>query len=86
MATARKQSTGMTALLMRGLIVGYAYSIVLSASAVTICEVKGKADCSQSWAQAYSVATGLVTTLMAYFIQPEARPGVRKEEENASQP
>ena len=86
MATTRKQPVSMSPLLMKGLVIGYAYSILLSASAVTICEVKSKADCSQAWAQAYSVATGLVTTFMAYFIQPEARPGTRKEEENASQP
>jgi hypothetical protein len=32
------------------------------------------------------VATGLVTTFLAYFVQPESRMGTRKEEDNASQP
>lgn len=86
MATTRKQSASMSPLIMKGLIIGYLYSIVLSASAVTVCEVRGRADCSSAWSQAYSVATGLVTTFLAYFVQPESRMGTRKEEDNASQP
>jgi hypothetical protein len=58
----------------------------LSASAVTVCEVRGRVDCSSAWSQAYSVATGPVTTFLAYFVQPESRMGTRKEEDNASQP
>jgi hypothetical protein len=68
---------------MRGLILGYVYSILLSASAVITCEVKAKDDCSTTWSQAYSVATGLVTTFMAYFVQPEQRASTRKEEDEA---
>ncbi len=85
MAATRKQTTSMSPLIMKGLIVGYLYSIVLSASAVTVCEVRGKADCSSAWSQAYAVATGLVTTFMAYFVQPESKVGTRREED-AGQP
>lgn len=56
--------------IMRGLIIGYIYSIILSSSAIIVCEVKGKTDCSPAWSQGYAVATGLVTTFLAYFVQP----------------
>jgi hypothetical protein len=85
MAVARKQTASMSPLIMKGLIIGYLYSIVLSASAVTVCEVRGRADCSSVWSQAYAVATGLVTTFMAYFVQPESKPSTRREED-AGQP
>ena len=81
MATARKQPPNMSSFVMRGLILGYVYSILLSASAVVICEVKGKTDCTTVWSQAYAVATGLVTTFMAYFVQPDPKPLTRKEDD-----
>jgi hypothetical protein len=71
----------MSLLVMRGLILGYVYSILLSASAVITCEVKAKNDCSVVWSQAYAVATGLVTTFMAYFVQPEQKTPTRREED-----
>ena len=58
---------------MRGLIIGYVYSILLSASGIVVCEWKGKPDCSSAWAQGYAVATGLVTTFLAYFVQPNLK-------------
>lgn len=56
--------------IMKGLIIGYIYSIVLSSSAIIVCETKGKTDCNSAWSQGYAVATGLVTTFLAYFVQP----------------
>lgn len=58
---------------MQGLILGYIYSVLLSASGIVVCEVRGKADCSAAWSQGYAVATGLVTTFLAYFVQPNLK-------------
>ena len=85
MATPSKSASVMTPLIVKGLIVGYLYSILLSASAVLVCEAKGKSDCAPAWAQAYSVSTGLVTTLLAYFVQPETKSRTRREDD-AGQP
>ena len=86
MATSKKAPVSVTAFIVRGLIVGYAYSVVLSASSVAVCEVKGKSDCSPQWSQAFTVATGLVSTFLAYLVvPPDSQTGTRKEE-NAGQP
>lgn len=58
---------------IRGLIVGYVYSILLSASGIIVCEVRNKDDCNSAWSQGYAVATGLVTTFLAYFVQPNTK-------------
>ena len=79
MAPVRKSINVISPLVVKGLMVGYLYSIFLSASAVVVCEMKGKSDCSSTWAQAYSVSTGLVTTLLAYFVQPETKSDTRRE-------
>jgi hypothetical protein len=66
-------------------MVGYAYSIILSASSVAVCEGKGKSDCSMQWSQAFTVATGLVTTFLAYLVPPESLPRTRIGIKDASQ-
>lgn len=53
----------------KGLVIGYAYSIVLSATGVITCELKGK-TCDAAWSQGYAVASGMVTTFLAYFVSP----------------
>jgi hypothetical protein len=83
----RKSQYGMGDLVVQGLIAGYIYAIILSASSIAVCEVKNKADCTQVWGQGFSLATGLVTTFLAYLVQPSASTGstsVKREDTNAS--
>jgi len=60
----------------KGLALGYAYSILLSASGVVTCELRGKA-CDAAWNQGYAIASGMVTTFLAYFVQPSQSAGGR---------
>jgi hypothetical protein len=74
-------------LVVRGLVIGYLYSIILSASAITVCEMKRPGQCSEAWNQGYTIATGLVTTFLAYLIPPSERASTslfKGEESNAS--
>ena len=63
--------------IVRGLVVGYIYSIALSASSIAVCEVKGK-NCEGVWSQGFTVATGMVTTFLAYLVAPDAATPGRK--------
>ncbi len=83
----RKSQYGMGDLVVQGLIAGYIYAIILSASSIAVCEVKGKTDCAQVWSQGFSLATGLVTTFLAYLVQPGSSgtpTSVKREDTNAS--
>ena len=78
----RTQHNVIQALVIRGLVLGYAYSILLSASAIIVCETKRPGQCSDVWSQGFSTATGLVTTFLAYLISPtDFSTAVRKKEE-----
>lgn len=69
-------------LVIRGLVLGYIYAILLSASAIAVCEAKRPGQCSEVWNQGFSTATGLVTTFLAYLIPPSESPSTtRKGEE-----
>jgi len=73
-------------LIAGGLVAGYLYAVVLSASAIAVCETKRTGNCAEAWNQGYSTATGLVTTFLAYLIPPGApvTTRTRKEDSNAS--
>lgn len=81
MAT-KAQHNVIQTLVIRGLVLGYIYAIMLSASAIAVCETKRPGQCSEVWNQGFSTATGLVTTFLAYLIPPsEGTPVTRKREE-----
>ena len=69
MAT-RTPSNIVQTLVIRGLVIGYSYAILLSASAIAVCETKRPGQCSEAWNQGFSTATGFVTTFLAYLIPP----------------
>lgn len=75
-------------IVISGLVLGYLYAILLSASAIAVCETKRSGTCADVWNQGFSTATGLITTFLAYLIPPGSskipsnRP--RKEENDAS--
>ncbi len=78
----KTQHNAIQTLVIRGLVLGYAYSILLSASAIAVCETKRPGQCSDVWSQGFSTAAGLVTTFLAYLISPpEALDVTRKKEE-----
>ena len=81
MAT-RTSSNIVQTLVIRGLVIGYSYAIVLSASAIAVCETKRPGQCTDVWNQGFSTATGFVTTFLAYLIPPAGTtsPSTRKGE------
>jgi hypothetical protein len=78
----RTPSNIVQTLVIRGLVIGYSYAILLSASAIAVCETKRPGECSEVWNQGFSTATGLVTTFLAYLIPPTGTtsPSSRKGE------
>jgi hypothetical protein len=84
--TARKNQINVDQLVVSGLVIGYLYLIVLSASAIAVCETKRPGQCSEAWNRGYATATGLVTTFLAYLVPPAGRTPTRtpkREETNA---
>jgi len=72
-------------LVIRGLIIGYFYAIVLSASSIAVCETKRPGECSEAWNQGFATATGFVTTFLAYLIPPNTTSTTsRRDDTNAS--
>ena len=53
----------------KGLVIGYLYSILLSVGGVVTCEARSK-TCDAAWSQGYAIASGMVTTFLAYFVTP----------------
>ena len=83
---ARKSQVNINQLVVNGLVIGYLYSIGLSASAIAVCETKRPGQCADAWGQGYSTATALVTTFLAYLIPPSDRvftSSSKREENNA---
>lgn len=80
MAT-RAQHNVIQTLVIRGLVLGYIYAILLSASAIAVCETKRPGQCSEVWNQGFSTATGLVTTFLAYLIPPSESTSVTRQRE-----
>ena len=85
MATISRNKIKMDEFITKGLIIGYAYSIVLSVAGVTICELKGK-TCDSAWGQGYAIASGMVTTFLAYFVSPTPPPASRSRTSSKSDP
>ena len=76
-----KGLSNMHNVVVAGIITGYLYAILLSTSAIVVCESRGRGDCSQSWNQGFSVATGLVATFLAYFVKPnDPEPSTERED------
>lgn len=56
-----------------GIAVGFAYQLGLCTARIAVCERQRAGQCDTEWAQGFAVSSGLLSTLMAYFI--EAPPG-----------
>lgn len=69
----KTKETRLNDFIIKGLLVGYAYTVILSASSIAVCEIKNKDNCSSAWSQGYSIAAGLVSTFLAYLIPPSER-------------
>jgi hypothetical protein len=77
----RKTPASINQLVIRGLVIGYLYSIALSASAITVCETKTPGKCSEAWSQGYATSSGLVTTFLAYLVPPGEKTSSRTQRE-----
>jgi hypothetical protein len=69
MALPKRPSNSVENFIKKGLIIGYLYSICLSVAGIAVCEFKGK-TCDSMWTQGFAVATGMVTTFLAYLVTP----------------
>ena len=84
---ARKTPESISNLVVKGLVVGYLYTIVLSASSIAVCESKRPGQCTEAWGQGYATASSLVATFLAYLIPPSDRVSsslAKREETDAS--
>jgi hypothetical protein len=52
-----------------GIGVGFAYQLGLASAQITVCERQRAGNCETEWAQGFAVSSGLLSTLLAYFIE-----------------
>lgn len=71
-----------------GIGVGFAYQLGLASAQITVCERSRPGKCSTEWDQAFMVSSGLLSTLLAYFIDAPAgsTPTVTRRTTNARPP
>lgn len=48
--------------------VGFAYQLGLASAQITVCERMRPGKCSAEWDKGFTVSSGLLSTLLAYFI------------------
>jgi len=58
-------------MILKCLILAYAYSIGLSIGGIAVCEAKN-GNCTSLWSQASAEAAGMITTLLAYLVVPQS--------------
>jgi hypothetical protein len=51
-----------------GISIGFAYQLGLASAQIAVCERSRAGKCSAEWDQAFMVSSGLLSTLLAYFI------------------
>ena len=77
-----------------GIGVGFAYQLGLAGAQITVCERLRPGQCSAEWDKGFTVSSGLLSTLLAYFIDspttsvnPSRRPrSVRSSETDPAAP
>jgi hypothetical protein len=52
-----------------GIAVGFAYQLGLATAQISVCERQRAGKCETEWAQGFAVSSGLLSTLLAYFIE-----------------
>ena len=52
-----------------GVGVGFAYQLGLASAQITVCERMRPGECSAEWDKGFTVSSGLLSTLLAYFIE-----------------
>ena len=58
--------------IVAGIAVGFAYQLGLASAQITVCERQRAGECATEWAQGFAVSSGLLSTLLAYFIEAPA--------------
>jgi hypothetical protein len=71
-----------------GISVGFAYQLSLASAQIAVCERSRAGKCSDAWDQAFMVSSGLLSTLLAYFIDAPTGAGntVTRRTTNARSP
>ena len=70
-----------------GIGVGFAYQLGLSSAQITVCERQRAGKCDAEWAQGFAVSSGLLSTLLAYFIEaPTGVPAPTKRRTTSARP
>lgn len=60
--------------IVAGIGVGFAYQLGLASAQVTVCERLRPGQCSAEWDKGFTVSSGLLSTLLAYFIDSPSAP------------
>lgn len=70
-----------------GIGVGFAYQLGLASAQINVCERQRPGKCETQWAQAFAVSSGLLSTLLAYFIEaPGNQPVTVKRRSTSARP
>jgi hypothetical protein len=69
-----------------GIGVGFAYQLGLSSAQIAVCERQRAGKCDAEWAQGFAVSSGLLSTLLAYFIEAPASTATPKRRTTSARP
>lgn len=62
--------------IVTGIGVGFAYQLGLAGAQITVCERLRSGQCSAEWDKGFTVSSGLLSTLLAYFIDSPSAPAI----------
>jgi hypothetical protein len=62
--------------IVTGIGVGFAYQLGLAGAQIAVCERSRAGQCSAEWDKGFTVSSGLLSTLLAYFIDSPSTPAI----------
>lgn len=72
---------------MIGIGAGFAYQLALAGAQIAVCEHARSGRCANEWDKGFTVSSGLLSTLLVYFIEaPRRTRGVRPPEADSTTP
>lgn len=60
-------------MIMAGIISGFAFQLCLAGAQIVVCERTRPGRCTVEWDKGFTVSSGLLSTLLVYFIEAPRR-------------
>lgn len=72
--------------IVTGIGVGFAYQLGLAGAQIAVCERLRSGECSSEWDKGFTVSSGLLSTLLAYFIDSPSAPAIPQRRSRNARP